>query len=34
MILGVAKIALKALIQILKFYNTKSTDATQYFRET
>jgi hypothetical protein len=28
MILGVAKITLKALIQILKFYNTKPIDAT------
>jgi hypothetical protein len=31
MILGVAKITLKALIQILKFYNTKPTDATNNF---
>jgi hypothetical protein len=30
MILGVAKITLKALIQILKFYNTKPTDATKF----
>jgi hypothetical protein len=31
MILGVAKITLKALIQILKFCNTKPTDATNIF---
>jgi hypothetical protein len=31
MILDVAKITLKALIQILKFYNTKPTDATDVF---
>jgi hypothetical protein len=28
---SVYKITLKALIQILKFYNTKSTDATNIF---
>jgi hypothetical protein len=31
MILGVPKVCLKALIQILKFYNTKPTDATNIF---
>jgi uncharacterized protein with PQ loop repeat len=31
MILGVAKITLKTLIQILKFYNTKPTDAINIF---
>jgi hypothetical protein len=31
MILGVAKITLKALIKILKFYNNKPTDATNIF---
>jgi hypothetical protein len=31
MILGVAKVTLKALIQILKFYNTKPTEATNIF---
>jgi hypothetical protein len=31
MILGVVKITLKALIQILKFYNIKPADATNIF---